>query len=135
MSFVLDTSVTMAWLFEDEANQKTESLLDRLELEGAVVPTLWICEVGNVLLMAERRKRITEAQGKRFTKLLEALPIRISEPLPCPIWGNAVTAAREHGLSVYDGSYLDLAMQEGIPLATRDKALIKAAKKSGVKLC
>ena len=78
--------------------------------------------------MAERRKRITEAQGKRFTKLLEALPIRISEPLPCPIWSNAVTAAREHGLSVYDGSYLDLAMQEGIPLATRDKVLIKAAK-------
>ena len=135
MSFVLDTSVTMAWLFEDEASPKTESILNRLEAEDAVAPTLWIYEVGNVLLMAERRKRITEAQGKRFTTLLEALPIRVSEPNSRHLWSNAVTVAREHGLSVYDASYLDLAMQEGIALATRDKALIRAAKKSGVRLC
>jgi len=74
LSFVLDTSVTMAWLFEDEASRKTESLLDRLSTEEALVPTLWTYEVGNVLLMAERRKRITEAQGKRFAHLLQSLP-------------------------------------------------------------
>ena len=135
MNFVLDTSVTMAWLFEDEASPNTESLLDRLSTEEALVPTLWTYEVGNVLLMAERRKRITEAQGKRFAHLLQSLPIHISEPNPNPLWGNAVVVAREYGLSVYDGTYLDLAMQQGIPLATRDKALIKAAKKAGVAIC
>ena len=132
MNFVLDTSVTMAWLFEDEASPNTESLLDRLSTEEALVPTLWSYEVGNVLLMAERRKRITEAQGKRFANLLQSLPIRVSDPLPNPLWGNAVVVAREYGLSVYDGTYLDLAMQQGMPLATRDKALIKAARKAGV---
>ncbi len=132
MSFVLDTSVTMAWLFEDEATRTTEAILDRLKDEEALVPTLWTYEVGNVLLMAERRNRITEAQGRRFTQLLESLPIHISDSHLKSLWNNAVVVAREHGLSVYDGTYLDLAMREGIPLATRDKALRKAAKKLGI---
>jgi predicted nucleic acid-binding protein len=132
LSFVLDTSVTMAWLFEDEATRTTEAILDRLKDEKALVPTLWTYEVGNVLLMAERRKRITEAQGRRFTQLLESLPIHISDSHLNLLWNNAVVVAREHGLSVYDGTYLDLAMREGIPLATRDKALRKAAKKLGI---
>jgi len=132
LSFVLDTSVTMAWLFEDEATPTTEAILDRLKEEEALVPTLWTYEVGNVLLMAERRNRITEAQGRRFTQLLESLPIHISDPHLKSLWNNAIVVAREHGLSVYDGTYLDLAMREGIPLATRDKALRKAAKKLGI---
>ena len=131
---MLDTSVTMAWLFEDETTRTTEAILDRLTSEDALVPTLWTYEVGNVLLMAERRKRITEAQGRRFTQLLESLPIRISDSHLNSLWSNAVVVAREHGLSVYDGTYLDLAMREGIPLATRDKALRKAAKKLGIKI-
>ena len=132
MSFVLDTSVTMAWLFEDETTRTTEAILDRLNEEDALVPTLWTYEVGNVLLMAERRNRITEAQGRRFTQLLESLPIHISDSHLKSLWNNAVVVAREHDLSVYDGTYLDLAMREGIPLATHDKALRKAAKKLGI---
>lgn len=132
MSFVLDTSVTMAWLFEDEATRTTEAILDRLKTEEALVPTLWTYEVGNVLLMAERRKRITEAQGRRFTQLLGSLPIRISDSHLNSLWSNAVVVARENNLTVYDGTYLDLAMREGIPLATRDKALKTAAKKLGI---
>lgn len=132
MSFVLDTSVTMAWLFEDEATRTTEAVLDRLKNQEALVPTLWTYEVGNVLLMAERRKRITEAQGRRFAQLLESLPIRISGPYLSSLWSSAVVVAREHGLSVYDGTYLDLAMREGMPIATRDKALRKAARILGI---
>ena len=132
MSFVLDTSVTMAWLFEDETTRTTEAILDRLNEEDALVPTLWTYEVGNVLLMAERRNRITEAQGRRFTQLLESLPIHILDSHLKSLWNNAIVVAREHDLSVYDGTYLDLAMREGIPLATRDKALRKAAKKLGI---
>ena len=132
MSFVLDTSVTMAWLFEDEATRNTEALLDRLKTEEAFVPTLWAYEVGNVLLMAQRRKRITEAQGRRFTQLLESLPISIADSHLVSLWSSAVVVDRAHGLSVYDGTYLDLAMREGMPLATRDRALRRAARKLGV---
>ena len=134
MSFVLDTSVTMAWLFEDETTRTTEAILDRLNEEDALVPTLWTYEVGNVLLMAERHNRITEAQGRRFTQLLESLPIHISDSHLKSLWSNAIVVAREHDLSVYDGTYLDLAMREGVPLATRDKALRKAAKKLGIRV-
>ena len=132
MSFVLDTSVTMAWLFEDEATPHTEILLDRLQAEEALVPSLWSYEVGNVLVMAERRKRISEAQGRRFAELLESLPIHIADSHTPELWGGAVIAARTHKLSVYDGAYLDLAMREGTSLATLDKALKTAARKSGV---
>lgn len=132
MSFVLDTSVTMAWLFEDEATPHTEKILDHLQTGEALVPTLWSYEVGNVLVMAERRKRITEAQGRRFAELLGSLPIHTADSHIPELWGGAVIAARTHKLSVYDGAYLDLAMREGVSLATLDKALKAAAKKCGV---
>jgi predicted nucleic acid-binding protein len=77
MPLVIDTSVTMAWCFEDEADEATDAVLDLLTDDQAVVPFLWQLEVANVLLVAERRKRITEAQATRFLELLGGLPIRI----------------------------------------------------------
>lgn len=41
---------------------------------------------------------------------------------------------RSHGLSSYYASYLDLAMRKGMPLATLDKNLQKAAKSVNVPL-
>ncbi|MGI8433616.1 MAG: type II toxin-antitoxin system VapC family toxin [Nocardioidaceae bacterium] len=67
--FVLDASVTMAWCFEDEGTPETESLLDELAVRGAVVPQLWLQEVANVLLVAGRKSRVSEAAGARFTSL------------------------------------------------------------------
>jgi predicted nucleic acid-binding protein len=64
----------------------------------------------------------------------ESLPIRISDPFLNSLWSNAVDVTRGHGLTVYDGTYLDLAMREGVPIATRDKALRKAAKMLGVNI-
>jgi predicted nucleic acid-binding protein len=134
VNFVLDTSVTMAWLFEDEASPHTERLLDRLQTDEALVPSLWRYEVGNVLVMAVRRKGICDAQGRRFAELLDSLPIHIAGPHTPALWDGAVIAARTHKLSVYDGAYLDLAMREGASLATLDNALKAAAKKSGVEI-
>ena len=67
MTFVLDGSVTVAWLFEDEATPAVDALQDRLKDGHALVPGLWRLEVGNVLAQAERRKRLTPAQtwGRR----------------------------------------------------------------------
>ena len=75
MQMVIDTSVTMAWCFEDEATDDTDAVLDQLQGDEAVVPPLWQLEVTNVLLVAERRARITEAQATRFLDLLLRLPI------------------------------------------------------------
>ena len=81
MPIVIDASVTMAWCFDDEATPLTDGLLDRLRDQEAFVPALWQLEVANVLLIAERRGRITEAQATRFLDLLMQLPIRIDQSL------------------------------------------------------
>ena len=97
--FVVDTSVAMAWVFEDEATPATDALLERLRDGSAVVPSLWRFEVANVLAVAERRGRITEAQSVRFSRLLGALPIDVDDD-PATLQ-ELVHTARHHGLSAY----------------------------------
>ena len=55
MAFVLNCSVTMAWVFPDEATDATDWLRDSLVEGRAFVSSLWPAEVGNVLLTATRR--------------------------------------------------------------------------------
>ena len=126
--FVLDNSIVMTWCFEDEISSYAESILDSLESSTAKVPSIWPLEVGNVLLVAERRKRLSEADSARFLTLLNALPIQVEQETPERMTREILFLARELKLSTYDASYLDLAMREGLPLATLDKALRKAAK-------
>jgi len=130
MPVVIDTSLTMAWCFEDEATNDTEVILDRLLEDEAIVPPLWQFEVTNVLLVAERQSRITEAQAARFLDLLTQLPIRIDDSM---IDTSALLAAgRRHGLSAYAAAYLVLAERLGVPLATLDGRLATAGRSAGV---
>jgi predicted nucleic acid-binding protein len=132
MPLVIDTSITMAWCFEDEATDATETVLDSLHQDEAIVPSLWQLEVANVLLVAERRKRINEAQAARFSDVLARLPIRVD---PAPTDLTAILAAgRHHHLSAYDAAYLTLAERLGIPLATLDDKLAAACRAAGVAL-
>lgn len=132
--FVVDCSVVMAWCFEDEADQYADSILDLLTDSEAIVPSIWPLEVANVLLVAERRKRLTEADSMQFIKLLKELPISIDEESPARALSEILSVGRQHGLSAYDSAYLDLAMREGSELATRDEGLIKASLKCGVRI-
>lgn len=132
MPFVLDASVALAWCFEDEGTSQTDAILDRLAEDSAVAPSLWELEVVNVLLLAERRGRITESQTARFVALLSQLPIHIS--FAEADMGAVLAAGRHHGLTAYDAAYLVLAEREGIPLATTDGKLRTAARAAGVPL-
>jgi predicted nucleic acid-binding protein len=130
LPFVLDASVTLAWCFEDETTQETDALLDRLAADAAITPSLWELEVVNVLLLAERRGRITESQTARFAALLAQLPIHVD---PAGADMQAVLATgRHHGLTAYGAAYLVLAERAGIPLATVDARLRAAAQAAGV---
>ncbi len=132
MPIVVDTSVTMAWCFDDEGTDQSDAVLDRLRQVEAAVPALWQLEVANVLLVAERRRRITEAQAVRFLDLLLRLPIRVDIS---PTDTTAVLAAgRRHNLSAYDAAYLVLAERLAAPLATLDDQLIAACRGAGVRL-
>jgi predicted nucleic acid-binding protein len=103
MPFLLDTTIPACWAFQDEQSATADAAFARIQAEEAVVPSLWWFEIRNILVVNERRKRITEAD----------------------------TLARTHRLSDYDASYLELALREGIPLATLDAELITAARAEG----
>lgn len=134
IGFVLDCSITMAWCFPDEASSYTELIQEKLLKVKAIVPSIWLYEVANILCIAERKKRITNAQVVRFKNLLKQAPIVIDDLSADYIMTAALDLAREQALSVYDAAYLELAMREALPLATLDKALQEAARKVGVKL-
>jgi predicted nucleic acid-binding protein len=128
----MDASVALAWCFEDEATEATDVVLDRLRNDEAAVPAIWPLEVANVLLVAERRDRLSEAQASRFLELLTQLPIDVDDA-PHDL-AAIVAAGRRHELSSYDASYLVLAERLGAPLATLDRRLSKAAERAGVEL-
>lgn len=125
--FVLDSSMTMAWFFQDEATPQTRAVLRRLEQEEAVVPSLWPLEVANVARVNEKRGRVTPEESEDFFDNLRALPIRVEEDTPHRAWGEIMRLSREQKLTPYDAAYLELALRLGLPLATLDKELRQAA--------
>jgi len=131
-NFVMDNSVSMSWCFQDEAGDYSDAILDRLAESTAVVPSIWPLEVVNVLLVAERKQRITESESVRFLTLLSQLPISVEVDRHEEMMKDILSLARASGLSSYDAVYLDLAMRKGLPLATLDNKLIEAARKVGV---
>ena len=131
-AFVLDCSIAVSWLFDDEATPKTDALLQRLETDEGLVPGLWRLELGNVLAQAERRKRIVPAQIAMFLRLVERLPIVVDEETDIRALEQILALARPEGLTTYDAAYLELAMRRGAELATLDKELDRAARRVGV---
>ncbi|MEN9471483.1 MAG: PIN domain-containing protein [Candidatus Aquirickettsiella gammari] len=134
MGFVLDASIALSWCFTDEASAHTWNLLERLEEETAFVPSLWPLEVGNILILAERRKRISYAHVILSLELMGRLPIQVDEETAYRAFHETSQLAHREALTSYDASYLELALRLGVPLATKDKALAKVAKKLGVSL-
>lgn len=133
-SFVVDNSVVMSWCFKDETNPYADKILARLLDTTAHVPSVWPLEVVNVLLVAERRKCIREADSVRFMSLLSQLPIIVHHDSPEKMLKDLLGLARSQDLSSYDASYLNLAMARGLPLATLDNKLRKAAESVNVKI-
>ena len=134
MSFVLDASIAISWCFHDEATEKTNTLLEKLEKSTAIVPSIWHLEVSNVLLMAEKHKRITYAGILEFFSLIEGLLIEVDTFTSEKSFNHIFSVAYEEKLTVYDAAYLELAMRRGLPLATKDKALLNAAKRKHIKI-
>ena len=134
MAFVLDCSVTMTWVFPDEATEATNALLESLAEGNALVPSLWPVEVGNVLLAASRRGRVATEEWSRVRDIIEALPIRI-DPVSLPrVLGTSLSLAHRHNLSLYDAMYLELAIRMRMPLATLDRTLGAAGRAAGIEV-
>jgi len=135
MDWVIDSSIALAWALPDETSKEAERFLGRTSAGNTFwVPALWWYEMANALLMARRRKRLTEAEGIRLIELYRKLPIQTDMTLDSEIMGRFHALAIEYHLSAYDTAYLELAQRKGLGLATVDRQLRSAAQKAGVKV-
>lgn len=130
---VIDASVTVAWCFEAEKTPYTEEILEKISRGAeAIVPPLWSFEIVNALLQAERRKRITAAQATVFLKQLESVNLAVDSAPLSRVFEWIFLEARQQNLTAYDTAYLELALRLGLPLATLDANLKRAAKDLGL---
>lgn len=130
-SLVVDASFAIALILPDEARPPA-AMVALLEDDGAVVPALWPIEVGNTLVVAERRRRITATALDRIVHHLAALPIAIDDRPVTQTSTACIALAMRHRLTVYDAAYLELASRLRLPLASLDADLRKAARAEGV---
>jgi predicted nucleic acid-binding protein len=131
MRFVLDASITINWAMRDESNPKADVAFSALVSGTAVAPAIWWSEVRNILVVNERRQRITPADSTQFLIDLQRLEIEVDND---PDSSAVLDLSRRLGRSVYDTAYLALALREHLPLATLDKSLADAAISVGIDL-
>jgi len=132
---VLDASVAVAWCFPEESTAFTEGVLDLLASgTEALTAAIWPFEVANALLMGEKRKRISIAQVTTVLQRISALSITVDPIRTDAAFGQILSVARQEQLTEYDAAYLELALREGLPLATLDTGLRRAARNAGVGL-
>ena len=129
---VIDASTALAWCFPDEASDYADNVLVALEGKSVLVPAVWSLEVANAILVGERRKRLGGPEIRRFMSLLENLPFAPDTQGVGEQVSNVLPLARDHGLSAYDASYLELSLRRRAPLATLDGKLRTSAHKAGV---
>jgi predicted nucleic acid-binding protein len=134
MPFVLDSSVALSWLLPDETAPAVDELAERLAEAPALVPAIWYLEVGNALLMAQRRDRITEKELEKLLSVVVALPLETDSPHIEEALAPVMRLAREQKLTAYDASYLELAYRRSRALASLDSRLREAAGKLGIQV-
>lgn len=129
---VIDSSLALTWCFEDEASPEIDLLFERIRDEGAAVPRLWHLELGNVLLQAEKRSRISRGDVAIRLDLIAVLPISIDQETAARAWREILTIARTESLTTYHATYVELAIRRGLTLLTKDNELAEATKRLGV---
>ena len=129
--FVLDASVAVSWMLDDELDPKAAAVADLLRQSGAVVPHLWHLEVRNALVVAHRRNRIDGDQFVRRIRSIRELPVTTDS---VPDFDSALDLATSHSLSLYDAIYLELAYRRQSALATLDNRLSGAALAEGIQV-
>ncbi len=128
MSLVLDSSVTLAWVYSEEITPEIREVFALATASGAWVPALWRLEVANVLEMGVRSRRNSGAFRDATLADLALLPIQVDAETNRQAWGPTLRLATRHRLTLYDAAYLELAKRRELPLATLDAELRGAAR-------
>lgn len=134
MEQVLDASVAIGWCAPAQATPLTRAALVAVNADGAEVPAPFFFEVIYGLEKQVQRNAITRDHFEWFLRSLPTLPISVSAGHTSSQMIELYELARRHRLSIFDAAYLELAMRRNLPLATRDRALARAATEAGVPL-
>ena len=134
MTLVLDSSVTVAWLFRDEQTDAVRQVLQMVAESGAIVPALWRIEVANALQTAIRRGRIDADYRAASIADLQLLDISVDAESDRHVWTTTLNLSDRFGLTLYDAVYLELAQRRSLPLASLDRQLREAATELGLRL-
>jgi predicted nucleic acid-binding protein len=133
--FVLDASVALSWIFEDEYSPYAEFIAEVMRDGHAMVPVVWPLEIGNAVLNAVRRGRLRSTDGPLLIGALDRLRIEIDRGIDLgSLLQTTFAVGLTHDLSSYDATYLELALRRGLPLATQDRKLAQAANRAGVEI-
>lgn len=132
MTVVLDASMAISWVFDDERTEASDRVMLHVVETGAVVPSLWKLEIANMFRNAVRKKRCNEAFADNALDRLDRFPIQIDEQTDQHAWRATRTLSREQGLTPYDAAYLELAIRRRLALASRDGDLLEAARRMAV---
>jgi predicted nucleic acid-binding protein len=130
---ILDASIAVAWVHPGQATLQTDALLTKVSQGTTViVPALWPVEMANVLLMLERRNKLTAEERMTALEALRSLAVEIDHEMSALAFTRLSQLATELTLSVYDTAYLELALRLKLPLACKDGPLRAAAKQRRV---
>lgn len=125
-SHVVDSSMFGPLFFEDKKDELFGELPELISGEHCIVPQHWHLEVTNQILSGLRRKRMTDKMAEQSVAQIELFPITVDD-LTAQRISESYSLASNHGLTVYDAAYLELAIRRRMPIVTYDKALRKAA--------
>ena len=125
---VIDASALAGWLLPDEDGPDLSDLIASGELSAPWL--LWV-ELRNILLVVERRGRVAAEETAEVLEAVGQIGISLRTDFET---SRVMSLCRRHSLTAYDGLYLDLAIREGSPIASLDKALVAAAKVEDVEV-
>jgi predicted nucleic acid-binding protein len=123
---VCDASVLAAIAFGEPDSGAAQSLVDSRRL---LAPALLRYEMAQVAVRKCEHHPPGAAQILQALAASLRLPIRMLEPS----WLKVIELARAEGLSAYDASYLQLAVELDVPLATLDARLGRTADQLGLR--
>ena len=132
MPLIVDASVAVAWFVRNQANAYTDRIRRLARSERLHVPAVWPLEFANALWQLQRRKLLSGRQVDTIVDLAETLDVVVHKETPAP--RRLLAVARDHDLTTYDASYLDLALTHRYPVACRDGPLKTALRKAGARL-
>lgn len=131
---VVDASLMVAWLLQEDDIRIAPDIYESLPELDIIVPPHWPVEVANALLTSVRRRRLVIEDIETILESLSIFRISFDETLTIDQMSVLTLFAASQNLTVYDASYVHLALEENVALATLDTAMRVAAQSLNIPL-